>query len=95
MIASAIPAPSIDALHTAFLGIVPRIERRKASTPALDLGMVRVSALSLRQDRPGRMKLAMLAQQVPVAELARIEIPDAHAIEASGEVWLGSAARVG
>ena len=64
--------------HFGNLGVVAGIERGEAAAPAQCLGMVRVALLPLRQDRPDRVELAVLAQQMPIAQASGLQIPDAH-----------------
>src|SRR5262245_7206971 len=52
------------------------VERRQPAAPADRLGMVGVPGPAVGQDRPDRVQLAVLTEQVPVAERADVDVPD-------------------
>jgi hypothetical protein len=57
---------------------VADVERGEPVAPAQRLGVVSVATLARVHDRPDRVELPVLAQQVPVAQQSGLEIPDAH-----------------
>jgi hypothetical protein len=64
--------------HLGDLCVVAGVERGETAAPAQCLGVVNVAFLAFCQDRPDRVELAVLAQQMPVAQAGGFEIPDAH-----------------
>jgi hypothetical protein len=64
--------------HLGDLCIVAGVERDETAAPAQRLGVVGVALLARCQNRPDRVEFAVLAQQVPVAQVSGFEIPDAH-----------------
>jgi hypothetical protein len=64
--------------HLGDLGVVARVEGSEPAAPAHGLRVIAVAALARRQDRPDGMELAVLAEQVPVAQRSGVEVPDTH-----------------
>jgi len=58
---------------------MPLIEAAKMANPAERFRMARVAALSLGQDVPQPMELAMLSKEVMIAKLTTGNVPDSHA----------------
>ena len=50
------------ATHLLDLGLVSCVESGEVATPAIGLGVVRVPALAIREDRPNRVQLTVLAE---------------------------------
>jgi len=50
------------AMHLLDLGLVSCVESREAAAPAVGLGMVRIPAPPIRDDRPNRVQLTVLAE---------------------------------
>jgi hypothetical protein len=65
-------------VHLGHLGLVARVEGSEPPLPAHGLRVISVAALAGRQDRPDGMELAVLAEQVPVAQRSGVEVPDTH-----------------
>ena len=61
--------------------------------------MIGVAPLPGGENRPHSVKLAMLAQQVAIAENVRLNVPDAHEVQRYGGVasehsdWAGKRSR--
>jgi hypothetical protein len=70
--------------HLSDLFVMATVERRQPTAPAQRLGMAGVASLACGQDRPDRMKLPVLTQQVLVAKVSGVDIPDAHGAEPTG-----------
>jgi hypothetical protein len=69
--------------HLFYLLIVARVKRGEPAPPADCLGMIGVASFACRKDRPDRVQLSVLAEQMLVAQFSGIEIPDAHTYQPS------------
>jgi hypothetical protein len=64
--------------HLVDLLVMASIECGEPAAPAHCLGVAGVPALACRKDRPDCMQLAVLPEQMLVAQFGGIEIPDTH-----------------
>ena len=79
------------------LRVVSCVEGGEPPAPAHRLRVIAIAPLARGQDRPDGMELAVLAEQVPVAQRSGVEIPDAHGamvarvIGVRANEWAGAA----
>ena len=64
--------------HLGDQGLVAGVERRQPAAPPQDLGVPGVAGPALGEDRPDRVQLAVLSQQVGAAQPSGLDVPDPH-----------------
>lgn len=64
--------------HRADLLLVASVKRSESAPPAGGLRVAEVATFARREDRPDRVQLSVLAEQMPVTKFSGIKVPDAH-----------------